>query len=227
MQKNLTLVKLLLAIFFIATLFLSYLLLSRTYSCGNFISKDFELIYPDANNQCSYIVLKKKNKQVLSWLSKKTESTPSGTSTKSKASSIDTASAVKFIMWYNEKHNPTLMNSSFIDMDRKEMLLYLIDVASVTKDDKDNICRIYLADRSDIPGIDSISTIVTAKTDKGEIFLTSADLSPLDWGSLCPPPYENCINSRNAYLLKSAIRGSKIIGFASRHIVDPIVDPTP
>jgi hypothetical protein len=212
-------VKILLAVFIIATLLLSYLLISRSYSCGNFISNKFEVIYPDDSKKCDYIILKRKNEKVLSWISKK--KTDSSDKANLKAKPIDTAEAIKYIRWYNEKHNPHLKNSSFIDMDRKEMLLYLIDVASVTKNDISNICRIYLADRSGVDTTHEISAVVTAKTDNGEIYLNYDQLKPLDWGSLCPPPYQDCINKKYAFLLQRAIWSSTKLSYATRTVQKP------
>jgi len=118
---------------------------------------------------------------------------------------IDTATAIRFIRQYNERYNPALNSTAFIDLDQAEVMAYLDEVTKrIPPAEKNPIFRIYLADRGN-----AVCAVITSVTEKGETYLSPINMQPLDWGSLCPPPLP-CVGSK-AYLFERAIAESSIL----------------
>lgn len=201
-------------------IFISFQCKKRCKVCNDFKLSEYKILYPnsDPEKKCDYVILRKKKEKdsPFSWID-------AGKSPNQVLTKITPDEARQYVQLYNEKFNKDLSKTAFVDLDRREMMLYLIDVMDwigQNPNDRSNVLRIYLGDRGDAAKT-SITTVVTTASDKGETYLENSKLAPLDWGSLCPPP-NNCIKDRKANLLQKAIELSTIIVKPGPKLIDSI-----
>lgn len=221
MNSSSKLLKILLAIFILATAFLSYKLVGKKNVCGNYISKKYKVMHPlpSDTTKCRYIILtdttppKIKGSSLYSnWFAGYTDKDNNLTF----ARPIEVDVAVTHIKEYNEKYNADLRGTSFIDLGINELLVYLINSGALSQNTKNDSLRIYLGYRENGTGQKGVSAILVSKFNGKESFVTDKELKPLDWGSLCPPPDANCdnVDTKNGELFKRAKNASSILTMA-------------
>jgi hypothetical protein len=191
----------------------AYLFASSCKDCSPCQDRSkYDTLFVNQQDKCKHVILRRvNNTDTINWKDIFQPYSPDFIDTVpgvmyKRRGPIDTMLARKYIQNYNEIHNQDLMNTSFIDFDKNEILLYIIEVMNWLKqtdptDELTNI-RVYLSNNGT-----KNSTIIIAVTKKGEL-ITHKDLKPIDFGGLCPPP-DGCITDKNAKLLQRAIDVSR------------------
>jgi hypothetical protein len=157
----------------------------------------YDTIYPMRMDRCKYIILKRRD------------------TVKTLPAPIDMETAITHVQWYNERFNPELRNTAFVDFELEEMWRYLIDATEAALEEKKDLrqLRIYLSDQNEPTAQSpSISTILILKSDTAEFYRETSMHWPRNYGHLCPTPSDmDCIGGRYSGLLQAARQRSTVL----------------